>query len=407
MMGRNSRWWAWLTVIVIGVVSLAAACGDDDDTTSAESTAPAATSAAEAPATEAVSSEAASEAATEEATEAATEEATEAATEEATEAATEEATEAATEAVAGISAPTEAGAVKKLAFFGFWKSNSFTQAVAAAVKAETEKLGIEFVDLTGPAYDGPAQVKAMQDQTAKGDAQVYVVLATDPVGAGSAAAEATAKGVKVVAAFTPFGGKFDTLEPQVEGTYVVGETPIANGTVLGELAVSACADKSPCNVAYLQGLKTLPLDNARTDAFKAALAEGAPDAKLVAEPEGGYTPETGQKAAQDVMQANPDVNVMVGSSQAILGAAGVVDTSKVALIGNGSSTEAFAGVNDGSWYALYYMDLPGLGTTSVDVGVLAANDLNPPTSFDTQTLHDPHGTKDVLADVEGVYSDLG
>ena len=28
-------------------------------------------------------------------------------------------------------------------------------------------------------------------------------------------------------------------------------------------------------------------------------------------------------------------------------------------------------------------------------------------SFDTQTLHDPHGTKDVLADVEGVYSDLG
>jgi ribose transport system substrate-binding protein len=397
-MRRNSRW-AWLTVIAIGVVSLTAACGGDDGTTSAASVAPAATSASEAPSTEAASSAAA--------TEAATSQATEAATSGATEAATSGATEAATDAVAGITAPTEAGTVKKLAFFGFWKSNSFTQAVAKAVQAETEKLGIEFVDLTGPAYDGPAQVKAMQDQTAKGDAQVYVVLATDPVGAGSAAAEATAKGIKVVAAFTPFGGKFDTLEPQIEGTFVVGETPIANGTVLGELAASACKDRSPCKVAYLQGLKTLPLDNARTDAFKAALAAGAPDAELVAEPEGGYTPETGQKAAQDVVQANPDVNVMVGSSQATLGAAGVVDTGKVALIGNGSSTEAFAGVNDGSWYALYYMDLTGLGTTSVDVGVLAANDLNPPTSFDTQALHDPHGTKDVLADVEGVYSDLG
>ncbi len=131
-MGRNSRWWAWLTVIVIGVVSLAAACGGDDDgTTSAESAAPAATSAAEAPATEAATSEAATEAATEEATSEATEAATEEATSEATEAATSEATEAATEAVAGISAPTEAGNVKKLAFFGFWKSNSFTQAVAA------------------------------------------------------------------------------------------------------------------------------------------------------------------------------------------------------------------------------------------------------------------------------------
>ena len=38
-------------------------------------------------------------------------------------------------------APTDAGDVKKVAFFGFWKSNSFTQAVAKAVREETEKLG--------------------------------------------------------------------------------------------------------------------------------------------------------------------------------------------------------------------------------------------------------------------------
>jgi ribose transport system substrate-binding protein len=173
------------------------------------------------------------------------------------------------------------------------------------------------------------------------------------------------------------------------------------------LAASACGDKSPCNVAYLQGLKSLPLDNARTDAFKAALKENAPNSKLVADPEGGYTPETGQKAAQDVMQAHPDVDVMVGSSQAILGATDVVDTSKVELIGNGSSTEAFDAVNSGKWFALYYLDLAGMGKTSVDVGVLAANGESPPTSFNSQELHDPHGTKDVLADVQGIYSDLG
>lgn len=320
----------------------------------------------------------------------------------------ETATTAATTGVAeAITEPTEAGKVKKLAFFGFWKSNSYTQAFAKSVQAETEKLGIEFLDLTGPAYDGVAQVKAIQDQTVKGDAQVYVTLATDPIGAGSAAAEATAKGIKVVAAFVPFGGEFDTLEPQVEGTYVVGETPVANGTVLGELAAKACEGTSPCNVAYLQGLTSLPLDNARTDAFKAALAKSAPDAILVADPEGGYTPDTGQKAAQDVMQAHPDVNVMAGSSQAILGATGVVDTSKVKLIGNGASREAFDAVNSGKWFALYYQDLTGMGKAAVDVGVLAANDASPPTSFNTQTLHDPNGTKDVLADVEGVYSDLG
>ncbi len=351
--------WAALAALMMAIATLAAACGGSDDDDSAATTAPTTT-------------------------------------------------EASTTTVAeAITTPTEAGKVKKVAFFGFWKSNSFTQAFAKAVREEAESLGIEFVDRTGPAYDGVAQVKAIQDQTVKGDAQVYVVLATDPIGAGSAAAEATAKGITVVAAFVPFGGKFDTLEPQVPGTYVVGETPIANGTVLGELAASACEDRSPCNVAYLQGLKSLPLDNARTKAFKAALKANAPDAKLVADPEGGYTPDTGQKAAQDVLQAHPDVNVMVGSSQAILGATSVVDTSKVALIGNGSSTEAFKNVNSGKWYALYYLAIPDMGKTSVDVGVLAANGESPPTSFNSQELHDPHGTKDVLADVEGAYSDLG
>jgi ribose transport system substrate-binding protein len=356
---RRTTWWLALAAVVAAMAFLAAGCGGDDEE-SAPTTAAATTA---------------------------------------------ETTEGS--AVGGFEAPTEAGDVKKVAFFGFWKSNSFTQAVAKAVRAQTEKLGAQFLDLTGPTYDGVAQVKAMQDQTVKGDAQVYVTLATDPVGAGSAAAEATAKGITVVAAFVPFGGEFDTLEPQVEGTYVVGETPIANGTVLGELAASACGDKSPCNVAYLQGLKSLPLDNARTDAFKAALKKEAPNSKLVADPEGGYTPETGQKAAQDVMQAHPNVDVMVGSSQAILGATNVVDTSKVKLIGNGSSTEAFEAVNSGKWYALYYLDLDGMGRTSVDVGVLAANGESPPNSINSQELHDPHGTKDVLADVEGIYSDLG
>ena len=84
------------------------------------------------------------------------------------------------------------------------------------------------------------------------------------------------------------------------------------------------------------------------------------------------------------MQAHPDVHVMVGSSQAILGATNVVDTSKVELIGNGSSTEAFDAVNSGKWFALYYLDLEGMGTTSVDVGVLAANGESPPTSINSQ-----------------------
>lgn len=325
---------------------------------------------------------------------------------------------AAAEATAAVSAeasavaseaasPAAESAVKKVAFFGFWKSNSFTQAVLAGVQEAADAAGIEVVDLTTAEYDGVAQIKAVQDQTVKGDAEMYVVLASDSVGMATAAQEAIDAGVTVVAGFTPLGPDFTTLEPQVPGLVVVGETPVDNGKVLAEMAISACADLDPCNVAYLEGLKALPLDNARTESFVATLAEGAPNAKIVAQVEGGYSPDTGKKAAQDALQANPDINVMVGSSQAILGAQGVVDTAKVKLIGNGSSKEAFDAVNAGEWYALYNMDVNGIGSKSVENGLAASAGTLDNFAFNIQELRDPHGTKDVIAEYTPTYSDLG
>lgn len=308
---------------------------------------------------------------------------------------------------AAPSASAGTNKVTKIAFFGFWKTNSFTQAVLAGVQESADAQGIEVVDLSPTEYDGAAQIKAMQDQTIKGDAQVYITLAIDPVGLATAAEEAMAQGIKVVAAFTPLGPAFDTLEPQVPGLIVVGETPISNGTILGELAAEACADKNPCNVAYLEGFKTLPLDNARTKAFGEALAAGAPNSKIVASVEGGYSPDSGKKAAQDALQANPNIDVMVGSSQAILGAQDVVDVTKVKLIGNGSSKEAYAAVKGGTWFAMYNSDIKGMGSKSVELGVAAANGETVNPVLDTTTLLNPKGTKEVVGDLVGDYSDLG
>ena len=95
------------------------------------------------------------------------------------------------------------------------------------------------------------------------------------------------------------------------------------------------------------------------------------------------------------------------SSQAILGAQGVVDTTKVKLIGNGSSTEAFDAVNAGEWYALYNMDVNGIGTKSVENGLAANAGTLEDFSFNIQELRDPHGTKDVIAEYTPTYSDLG
>jgi ribose transport system substrate-binding protein len=296
--------------------------------------------------------------------------------------------------------------VKKVAFFGFWKTNSFTAAVLAGVKSESASKGLTVVDLTGAGYDGAAQLKAIQDQTVKGDVQMYVILAIDSIGVANAVKDAIAKGITVVSAFTPIGPDFTTLTPQVPGMVVVAETPTSNGDGLAKMAAMACKTKKACNVAYLEGLKTLPLDNARTNAFKAGLKKYAPRAKLVAQVEGGYAPDSGKKAAQDVLQAHPEANVMVGSSQAIIGAAGVVDTKVVSLIGNGASTEAYAGVQGGTWFSCYNLDVPGIGSKSVQYGLIASRG-NKPRPYNIQNLTNRLGTESVLMGKTAGYSDLG
>src|SRR5665647_842712 len=51
------------------------------------------------------------------------------------------------ESTTSSAASTTAGhAVKKIAFFGFWKSNSFTKAVLDGVKQAADKAGAEVVD---------------------------------------------------------------------------------------------------------------------------------------------------------------------------------------------------------------------------------------------------------------------
>lgn len=297
------------------------------------------------------------------------------------------------------------GDVESIGFVGFWSTNSFTLAVLDGVEQAAAEAGVEVTDLSPASYDAAAQTAAVQDAIVSGKHDMLILLAADSVGILPAVEDAIDAGITVVSAFVNLGDDFDSLEPATEDLVVVAETPTSNGGTLADLAIMACEGIDPCNVAYLEGFAALPLDNARTEAFVDQLAT-APNTELVAQVEGGYSPDQGQAAAQDVLQANPDVDVMVGSSQAILGAQNVVDTSEVALIANGSSVEAHEAVMAGEWFAYYNMDVVGMGVESVVRGLRAATgeDVEP---LDISTLRNMLGTRDVVADQEPAYSDLG
>ncbi len=295
--------------------------------------------------------------------------------------------------------------VKKIAFFGFAGANSFAQATLAGIKeqAAKEKVEVEFFD---PNFDAATQVSQIQNAITKGEFQAFIVQANDGNAVVPPIREAIEEGITVVGEFTPIGTKYDTIEPQVDGLIFVGEPPTENGTALGELGVQACEGIDPCQVAYLEGFKALPLDNARTAAAKAAIEKGE-NVELVASVEGGYTQDTGLKAAQNVLQAHPDVDVMIGSSQAIAGAEQAVKDAKadVKPIGNGGSRQAVAAVKEGRWFASYVIAEKSSGAKAAELAIAAARGEEVPASFDTRELQEPIGTKENLGDFEGQYDE--
>lgn len=298
--------------------------------------------------------------------------------------------------------------VKKVAFFGFATANSFSQATWAGVQQAAKKYGAEakFFD---PNFDAQKQVSQIQDALTTGQYQVFVVQANDGNAVVPAIKQAISQGVTVVGEFTSIGPNYNTVQPQVPGLIYVGEASAVNGQRLGKMGIQACKGLNPCNVAYLQGFKSLPLDNARTDAALKTL-KSAPNVRVVASPEGGYTQSEGLKATQDVLSAHSDVNVIIGSSQAIEGAQQAVKSAgklpnspaqlkqpnTIKLIGNGGSCQAVKAVKAGQWYAAYVIAERSSGEKATELGIQAANGKKVPHSFNTNQLQPPVDTRSVL-----------
>jgi ribose transport system substrate-binding protein len=288
-----------------------------------------------------------------------------------------------------------------IAFFGFAKANSFANATFQGIEqyAAEDNATVEFFD---GAFDSAQQVQQIQDATTTGKFQVYVIQANDGAAVIPAVEAAIAAGITVVAEFTPIGTAYDTAEPQVDGVYSLVDVPKTNGEALAQMGLEACtaAGANPCTVAYLQGNAALPLDNTRTEAAVAALEAGG--VTVVANFQGGYTSDEGRAAVQDLLQAHPDVNVIIGSSQAIAGAEPLVDTAKVKLIGNGGSRPAVEAVQSGRWFGTYYADEVRDGYEAAKIGVTAARGGSPAEATNIRDLDYNLGGIGTAAALEGV-----
>jgi ribose transport system substrate-binding protein len=251
-------------------------------------------------------------------------------------------------------APSAAAGPLEIAYLSFAVANSYDAPMLAAAQAAAAA-GNAKLTVLDANLDPAAQTKQLQDAVASGK---YDGIITQPLfGAGLVAGvqEAIAAGIAVANIDQILGEDQTTAASQVEGLKAnVAFVPQTLGTKIGELVVQACAEKAadPCEVGYIWSVKAAALDQTLKAAFDAATA--GKNITVVAEGESFYTTPLGLAAAQNMVAAHPDIDVITGADQAITGAvsavadAGLAET--VALVGYGGGAIALQGIQAGQRY---------------------------------------------------------
>lgn len=253
---------------------------------------------------------------------------------------------------------TAAAEDMNVAFINASSANTWLASSLAEMETIAAANGITITEFDGQ-FDPAKQATQMQDVITSGQYDGMVLVALNGPGVVPDVEAALAEGLKVVVMNQIVGDDLATSDPQVDGISAsVLAAPVRSGERMGELTVQACEGIDPCRVVYFFGIRGIPLDVALRQGFDAVIADHA-NISVVAEGEGKYLgPEQGMTATQDILQVQPEFDVVVGADQPVQGAAivlgeeGMLDTVK--LIGLGGSSAAIEGIADGSWFGGVY-----------------------------------------------------
>lgn len=259
--------------------------------------------------------------------------------------------------VAGVTAATAASAPAKgtaktvrVAYLSFAVANSYDAPMLAAAKAVAKAKGAK-VTVFDAANDPKKQLAQLQTIATS---KQYDAIIVQPIFGPQLIPKiksVIASGIQVVNMDQILGTNAGTAAPPVPkmaGNIVFVQTQI--GRKQGGLVVDACSaiNANPCKVGYLYSVKVSSLDTAIRKGFDAVTA--GQNINVVAEGETFYNPANALKAAQTMLQAQPDLNVIVGADQGATGAQQALNGKKITLIGYGGGGVGLQAVASGAWY---------------------------------------------------------
>jgi ribose transport system substrate-binding protein len=253
----------------------------------------------------------------------------------------------ATAVLAAVLTSAAAGSKSKtinIAIFAASSANTYWAAEVEGAKDIAKKNPSVKLTVFDGQFNTNKQLGQMRDALVSNKYQAWFVGPNDGGPLTPTIKQAIKKGVKVGCSLVPCGPNIRIAKVQIPGqTIFAGLGFYPNGQLLGKLVVQGCKGIDPCQVLWLPGLPTLPLEKARQDGLY-SIIKPHKNIKVVAVAAGGYLAAPALKATQDVLSAHPDLNVIVSSGDQMI--AGAVKSAQLAhktgikMYGNGCTFEA-------------------------------------------------------------------
>jgi ribose transport system substrate-binding protein len=267
-----------------------------------------------------------------------------------------------------------AGDPVEIAFFTV-AGNTYLEASTEEMQKVADACGANLT-LIDNGFDPQRQFANIQDAITTGQYDAFIITPIDIAGVVPAVEEAIAAGIVVVATDLPIGGDVTTSDIQVEG---VSGSIVRPASLIAEdqggIILEQCADKDPCVVVWIPGVLATAFDTAQKEVFDQMAADN-PNIQFIVGPEGGYLSDPAFTAMQDILQANPQIDVVVSADQMILGAEKAIEDAgrvgEMVLVGGGASEPAVTAVAEGRWYATPTFVPRDEGREAMEMAIIAA-----------------------------------
>lgn len=244
----------------------------------------------------------------------------------------------------------------RIAFFLGSLANNYQRAELTGLQAAAKQYGGTVTKVfDSKDFTAATQVTQLQDAITSKQYDAFVISPNDGGAVTPVIRQAIAAGIKVACVSADCGPDPIATKNQIPGMVTTIALPyFQNGQMIAKLIVQACAGKNPCNVVYMPGLNTLPLETARNRGLDGVLKQH-PNVKIVARQEGKYDLGTARSVMQNILTAHRDIDVaasaydvMTNGIEQAIKAAGI--KTKVKLIGSGGGSIAIGKVRSGEWF---------------------------------------------------------